>query len=63
MADRDYEQLLEDLHDGKIKEFEIKPEEFIEFQPIFHAYQFRTQISGEAHRGGTLTYRLKSSEQ
>lgn len=59
MAETDYQQLLEDLHDGKIDQFEITPENFQDFQPIFHAYAYRTQIVGQAHRGGTLTYRLK----
>ena len=49
MTERDYQQELEDLHSGKIQAF----------QPVFHGYQYRTQIEAEAHRGGTLTYRLK----
>ncbi|MBU3829820.1 MAG: hypothetical protein H9843_02860 [Candidatus Limosilactobacillus merdavium] len=59
MTEKNYEQVLEDLHSGKIDQFEIKPEEFQAFQPIFHGYQYRTQIEAQAHRGGTLTYRLK----
>lgn len=59
MAERDYQQELDDLHLGKISHFDIAPAEFQEFQPIFHRYQYRTQITAEAHRGGTLTYRLK----
>lgn len=59
MADQNYQQMLDDLRDGKITEFEIKPAEFQTFQPIFHSYPYRTQIEGEAHRGGALTYRLK----
>lgn len=59
MAENDYQQLLEDLYHGKIDHFEITSDNFQDFQPIFHAYAYRTQIVGEAHRGGTLTYRLK----
>ena len=55
MTERDYQQELDDLHSGKISHFDITPEEF----QAFHGYQYRTQIEAEAHRGGTLTYRLK----
>ena len=51
MTERDYQQELEDLHSGKISHFDITPEEFQAFQPVFHGYQYRTQIEAEAHRG------------
>ena len=59
MTERDYQQELDGLHSGKTSHFDITPEEFQAFQPVFHGYQYRTQIEAEAHRGGTLTYRLK----
>ena len=44
MAAKDYRQLLEDLRAGKIEEFVVIPEEFMDFQPIYHDYEYRTQF-------------------
>ena len=44
MAAKDYRQLLEDLRAGKIEEFVVTPAEFMDFQPIYHDYEYRTQI-------------------
>ena len=51
MAAKDYRQLLEDLRAGKIEEFVVTPAEFMDFQPIYHDYEYRTQIEGKAERG------------
>lgn len=62
MAEKDYRQLLDDLRAGKIEEFVITPEEFMQFQPIFHDYEYRTQIVGKAERGGELHYHLANRD-
>lgn len=59
LATQDFQQLLDDLHAGKIDEFEIIPDDFQAFQRVYHAYPYRTQIVGEAHIGGKITYRLR----
>ncbi|MBD5807355.1 hypothetical protein EAI26_09420 [Lactobacillus sp. 0.1XD8-4] len=59
MAEEDFEQLLDDLRTEKIDHFEITPENFQIFQPIFHAYAYRSQIEGKAQRGGKIIYQLK----
>ena len=58
MAEQDYQQLLDDLRAGKIDQFEIGPEQFQEFQPVYHSYPYRTQIVGKAHIGGKIIYWL-----
>ena len=58
MAEQDYKQLLDDLRAGKIDQFEIGPEQFQEFQPVYPSYPYRTQIVGKAHIGGKIIYRL-----
>lgn len=59
MDGENYEQLLDDLRAKKIDRLEISPEKFQDFQPIFHAYTYRSQIEGKAGRGGNITYQLK----
>ena len=58
VAAKDYRQLLEDLRAGKIEEFVVTPAEFMDFQTIYHDYEYRTQIEGKAERGGELHYHL-----
>lgn len=59
MAGEDFEQLLDDLRNKKIDHFVITPENFQEFQLIFHSYPYRSQIEGKAQRGGKITYQLR----
>ena len=54
MAEENFEQLLDDLRNKKIDHFIITPENFQQFQPIF-----RSQIEGEAQRGGKVIYQLR----
>ena len=54
MAEENFEQLLDDLRNKKIDHFVITPENFQQFQPIFHSYAYRSQIEGEAQRGGKV---------
>lgn len=58
MAEHDFEQQLDDLRTGKIDQFEITPDDFQEFQRVYHAYPYRTQIEGKANIGGKVTYHL-----
>lgn len=58
LMEQDYQQLMEDLRAGKIESFTITANEFMDFQPIFHSYEFRQQLSGTAKRGGEVEYRL-----
>lgn len=59
MAERDFKQELDDLRAGKISQFEIDPDEFQEFQRVYHAYPYRTQIEGKANIGGKIIYHIK----
>ncbi|NMV54152.1 hypothetical protein FOL88_04090 [Lactobacillus reuteri] len=59
MAEENFEQLLDDLRNKKIDHFIITPENFQQFQPIFHSYAYRSQIEGEAQRGGKIIYQLR----
>lgn len=58
MAEQNFKQLLDDLRAGKIAQFTIGPDDFQEFQPVYHSYPYRTQIVGKAHIGGEIIYRL-----
>ncbi|KRL55093.1 hypothetical protein FC70_GL000689 [Paucilactobacillus oligofermentans DSM 15707 = LMG 22743] len=55
---KDYNQLLEQLRAGEITELSIEASEFLEFQSIFHAYEYRKRIKGQAMRGGQIIYRM-----
>lgn len=52
----DFHQKLEDLRLKKIDSFTVTPDNFMEFQRIFHDYEYRTQIEGDAGRKGIITY-------
>lgn len=58
MAEQDFKQQLDDLRSGKIDHFEITPDDFQEFQRVYHAYPYRTQIEGKADIGGKVAYHL-----
>lgn len=58
LAERDFKQELDELRAGKIDQFEIGPDNFQEFQRIYHAYPYRTQITGQAYIGGKIIYRM-----
>ena len=62
MAEENFEQLLDDLRNKKIDHFVITPENFQQFQPIFHSYAYRSQIEGEAQRGGKIIYQLRERQ-
>ncbi|KEQ21495.1 phospho-2-dehydro-3-deoxyheptonate aldolase [Limosilactobacillus reuteri] len=58
MAEENFEQLLDDLRNKKIDHFVITPRIFT-ISPIFHSYAYRSQIEGEAQRGGKIIYQLR----
>lgn len=62
MGARDYESLLKQLHDGEIDEFVVMPPEFMEFQQVFQASPYRSQIEGSAKHGGEIHYHLIKEE-
>lgn len=54
---QDYTELMNQLKDQKIDQFEIGPEEFPAFQQAFMAFDTRKRIIGQAHKGGKIIYR------
>ncbi|WP_395319109.1 hypothetical protein [Fructilactobacillus frigidiflavus] len=52
----DYTALLNQLRDGEIKEFTIKPAEFFLFQQAFMDYETRKRIIGTAGDQGIVVY-------
>ncbi|WP_267202297.1 hypothetical protein [Limosilactobacillus kribbianus] len=59
MAEKNFQQELDDLRNGKIDQFVITPEDFQAFQRVYHAYPYRTQIEGKANIGGKIVYHLR----
>lgn len=58
----DYQSKLDQLWDQKIDQLEVKPDEFMNFQEVFRNHSHRSQIRGEAQRGGTILYKLVQDE-
>ncbi|WP_290032920.1 hypothetical protein [Ligilactobacillus cholophilus] len=52
----DYKQILDDLRTGKIKEYDVDMENFMEFQKILMNYRYKKSIVGQAKRGGGIVY-------
>jgi hypothetical protein len=63
MSEKNYEALLKQLHDGELDEFVVTPPEFMEFQKVFQASPYRSQIEGNAKHGGEIHYHLIKEEQ
>lgn len=59
----DYMAELEALRTGKRDELVITPAEFMAFQVVYREYQYKTQIVGEAHRGGEVHYHRQVNEE
>ncbi|KRK73672.1 hypothetical protein FD30_GL000245 [Levilactobacillus namurensis DSM 19117] len=53
---RDFTDLMNQLKDQKIDQFEVEPDEFPAFQQAFMAFETRKRVIGEAHKGGKLVY-------
>jgi len=58
----DYQSGLDQLWNQEIDQLEVKPDEFMKFQEVFRNYGHRSQIRGEAQRGGTILYKLVRDE-
>lgn len=56
-----YEDLLQQLVDGKIKTLVVKPENFNDFWQAFEKSDARNEITGTAAKGGVITYRFSES--
>ncbi|GEK28298.1 hypothetical protein [Furfurilactobacillus siliginis] len=52
----DYGQKLQDMHDGKLAELTVKPDQFMAFQQALIKVTYRQRIVGMADRGGVITY-------
>lgn len=63
MSDKNYEELVKQLHDGELDELVINPPEFMEFQKVFQASPYRSQIEGNAKHGGEIHYHLIKGDQ
>lgn len=51
-----FEELLTQLANHEIDEFDVSREEFMEFRQAWSAREDRKHIVGEAHLGGAVTY-------
>lgn len=58
--EKDYQSLLDQLVNQEIEEIEISREEFMSFREVWIHHPNRTQIVGEAHLGGSVTYRWQA---
>lgn len=56
MNEKDYNSLLEELVNKKVKFLKIEPEEFMKFQPILMNFRQRKRIIGRAQPKGTVIY-------
>ena len=52
----DYQKILDDLRTGKLKEYDVEMDHFMEFQHVLMNYQYKKSIVGEAKRGGGPVY-------
>lgn len=55
-VDRDFTELMNQLKDKKIEQFEVTPEDFPAFQKAFMAFETRKRVVGQAEKGGKLIY-------
>ena len=54
---RDFTDLMNQLKEGKIDQFEVEPAEFQAFQQAYMAFDTRKRVIGQAHKNGKLIYR------
>ncbi|WP_125573642.1 hypothetical protein [Levilactobacillus huananensis] len=52
----DFTDLLNQLKDGKIDQFDVTPASFPAFQKAFMAFDTRKRVVGQAHKDGKLVY-------
>lgn len=53
---RDFTDLMNQLKDKKLDQFEVGPDEFQDFQRAFMAFDTRKRVIGKANKGGKLIY-------
>ncbi|WP_283680419.1 hypothetical protein [Lentilactobacillus sp. Marseille-Q4993] len=63
MAENDYAKLLDELREGKIKEIQVNPDQFMDFQQAFMNFDYKTRVSGKAQKGGIVTYTYENEEE
>ncbi|NLR10563.1 MULTISPECIES: hypothetical protein [Lactobacillaceae] len=54
--DRDFTDLMNQLKDKKIDQFEVTPTDFPAFQKAFMAFETRKRVVGQAQKDGKLIY-------
>lgn len=54
---RDFTDLMNQLKERKIDQFEVEPAEFQAFQRAYMAFDTRKRVIGQAHKNGKLIYR------
>lgn len=59
----DYEQILNDLIDGKIENYKVEAKDAFEFQKALREFGKRQDITGIAQRGGSIIYRVVKGEK
>ncbi|MBP2057609.1 hypothetical protein J2Z60_000780 [Lactobacillus colini] len=59
----DYEQVLDDLVNKKIKEYKVEAKDAFEFQKKLRQYGKRQDITGIAQRGGSIIYKRVNGEK
>ena len=52
----DYQQLLQQLKDGQIDQFEINSQQYIDFQKAWQNFKYQQEIKGIAKIDGVVTY-------
>ncbi|MBD5430324.1 hypothetical protein [Lactobacillus sp.] len=59
----DYEQILNDLVEGKIKEYKVDTTNAFEFQKALRQFGKRQDITGVAQRGGSIIYKVVGGDK
>ena len=62
MVKLDYQEILEQLANGELDHYEVKPEEAFNFQAALRSFGKRQNITGKALRGGKIVYTQSKSE-
>lgn len=58
---KDYQQLLNELVNGELKELVIERDDFIAFRNIWQNHPEKDKIIGEARLGGSVIYTYKDA--
>lgn len=52
----DYQQLLQQLKDGQIDQFEVNSDQYLDFQKAWHDFKYQQEIIGSAKVDGVVVY-------